>query len=1172
MKLPILLIASVAALLPACVQDRPARNGVFNENQYVRKDFLVRSGEDPGSDATPTTDPGWILKATVVQTSSPNPLGGDAVSIFPGMENGGALVRFRLTQNKLEMVDQRELADNASVGKTQEVLDAWPATHIDLKYRVNLDGENTNFYEENQEQPWQERQYVKVQFDKNDLSDVNVFGPYTTYGMNRCTDAAASTVTLVPDSFVVNTDSNYMTWTNEITVAVKWDDAACVESFGPMGDVAAAMGRNNVTFRVMYSLTRANPAPTYVPLEVAEKDPIHHKYGPIEYTKIQRDENSGMLAAKQLVMRFDPTKPIVWYFADGFPDQYKAVFTGPGGVAERTNKLFEAAGAAARLTFKDFNADLPENHDDRPPELVNGRQYGDARFNFVRWLSDKDTEDSFAGIAQFVTDPRTGETLSASINLNDFAIKDYYVQRLDFYLQTVGASAGINGSTEWPDLCPDGTLPACLSTKDDSPVPCDANHTPRCKYSDSGAPGVVGTCTDGVSAPIVDATVANVHNASSPVFGKMQEYLQKPLATNGPLGPKDFLQVQDPDFLKAYFALLPYYIYADPAMNAFVTPEGQGGVNGPGEMWKMLEQEAQFHKIAGDIDHGLTPFAAAGADGLKQATAFANQWRQLTLNHQALPNRLHKARPHLMKDAPESFTFERMMAKDARHCVGGKWETKAQWTDGLIQSYWSQVMWHEFGHVMGLEHNFMGSVDANNFLKDKTSGKVGLYSSSVMEYNAGPDRVFWTPDWAPYDAGAIAWIYANDKAKGTAGDAISGQASATAPWKDPMGFASDGKETQFLFCSHQHLAFTPLCRMGDAGTTPSEIIANDLDKYEWQYQWNNFRTYRKFWNVSAYANIPGSLIDDSRRFIPMWWFDWDTADLTDSLRRQGFKNPDPNGSDVDYYIQLTNKFNAEMSRANMMVAAFHKAVIQQTSGERPFTTTYDKFYGDVTQQGIILDKLFAMQSWVALWPTGNIYDQNQAGSYLSSYEGYGDGSFNTLAEDVVTSMVGGQYDVYTYFRPLAVAQFAQDTHDPYFGGNVQIRDWIGGHVFNRQQDFLDFFRGLAVEHSFDYDNCDTLADCQYDPQLPQKSQTDIYHSDTFNEFIGPDLRRWTWAYIASRNQWIAVDRDRNIASYLIIRDYNQDLVNQQDDGNFPGGAYGYELELKYFLDAFTQYN
>jgi hypothetical protein len=82
----------------------------------------------------------------------------------------------------------------------------------------------------------------------------------------------------------------------------------------------------------------------------------------------------------------------------------------------------------------------------------------------------------------------------------------------------------------------------------------------------------------------------------------------------------------------------------------------------------------------------------------------------------------------------------------------------------------------------------------------------------------------------------------------------------------------------------------------------------------------------------------------------------------------------------------------------------------------------------------------------------------------------------------------------------------------------------------------------------------------------------VHHSDGFNEFAGPDGRRWIWAYVPSRNQWIAVDRDRNIASYLIVRDYTQDVINQQDDGNYPGAAFDYELEMKYLLDAFTYYN
>ncbi len=1122
---------ALCLLLPmavGCVTNRPARNGVFNENQYLKKSFLIR----PGAGGA---DPGWFMKATITETSTPNPLGGDAVSLFSGLENGGALVRFRSTSDKLEMINLHEIS-SATEGKTEEVLDSWPVTNVDLKFRVNLDGEITNFYEENQELDWQVRQYVKLTFDKNDGSDAGVFGPYTTSGLERCTDLGNATSTLVPGSFLVDEQNDYLQWQIEVSVALKWDDAACVDAFGPMGIAASKIGRTHTTFRILYSMMRAKANPTYTPLEIAEKDPIHHKYGPITYLSVARDPNSGMMAGRELVMRFDPKKSKnTWYFAKGFPDQYKAVFAGPGGVAEGTNKLLDAGGAAMRVEFKNFD----------DGGII--RQYGDVRYNFVRWLSDKDSQDSFAGIAQFVTDPRTGETLSASINLNDFAIKDYYVQRIDFYLKSIGASLDINSPNPWPD------------------------------------PAAGAECKDGDTVPIVDAKVVLNHNGNSSLFAKMQEYLQKPVATFGKLGPQDFVPHQDEDFYRAWYALLPYWVYADPEYNNYVIPEGQGGVYGPSAMWKSIEQEAEFHTVAAKIDRGEVPIdGMTGANGLAQTGAFLSHFKALTENHRELDNIKQRAFSRLRKDPPTAFSFIEMMKKDARHCVqdtktkAWRWETKEEWTNTLISSYWSQVMWHEFGHTMGLEHNFMASVDRDNFPHYKDSNgndHVGLFASSVMEYNAAPDRVFWQAGWAPYDQGAIAWIYANDKPNGSGSTSISGQATATAPWKDPYGFATDAqgnsKEKQFLYCSHQHLRYTPLCRMGDSGTTPSEIFANDIDKYEWQYQWNNFRVYRKFWDDHAYADLPAGIIGDSRRFLSMWIFDMFPSELVDSLRRIGITNPDTKGSDVDYYDQLANKFNKEMSTASQLMAAYHKAIIQQSSGERPYRTTYDKYYGDVTQQGIILDKLFAMQSFVGLWPTDN-YDVNQAGSWFSSYSDTPDGSYQSVAEDAIASMIGGQYEAYPYFVPLAVAQFAQDTHDPAFGGRVEIRDWIGGYVFNRQVDFLDFFRGIAVKDN--YPNCDTLANCDYNPQSPRTDAADVHHSDGFNEFLGPDNKRYAWAYIPSRNQWLVVDRDRNIASYLVVRAYNQDVVNQQDDGNFPGGAYGYELQMKYTLDAFTYYN
>ena len=60
-------LAIGAGAAVGCVSDRPSRNGVYNENQYLRKSFLV-SGDG-------SADPGWFLQATITKASTPNPLG-----------------------------------------------------------------------------------------------------------------------------------------------------------------------------------------------------------------------------------------------------------------------------------------------------------------------------------------------------------------------------------------------------------------------------------------------------------------------------------------------------------------------------------------------------------------------------------------------------------------------------------------------------------------------------------------------------------------------------------------------------------------------------------------------------------------------------------------------------------------------------------------------------------------------------------------------------------------------------------------------------------------------------------------------------------------------------------------------------------------------------------------
>src|ERR1700721_3043549 len=84
----VLLVVGVTS--SACVADRPSRNGVFNENQYLRKDFLIE-GTDINGIAV-GNDPGWIERATVTETSTPNLLG-STIGVWPGLEGEGILAR-----------------------------------------------------------------------------------------------------------------------------------------------------------------------------------------------------------------------------------------------------------------------------------------------------------------------------------------------------------------------------------------------------------------------------------------------------------------------------------------------------------------------------------------------------------------------------------------------------------------------------------------------------------------------------------------------------------------------------------------------------------------------------------------------------------------------------------------------------------------------------------------------------------------------------------------------------------------------------------------------------------------------------------------------------------------------------------------------------------------------
>jgi hypothetical protein len=402
-----------------------------------------------------------------------------------------------------------------------------------------------------------------------------------------------------------------------------------------------------------------------------------------------------------------------------------------------------------------------------------------------------------------------------------------------------------------------------------------------------------------------------------------------------------------------------------------------------------------------------------------------------------------------------------------------------------------------------------------------------------------------------------------------------------------------GSEIQYLYCTNENEKYSPFCYEKDIGTTPAEIIAAQIDAYEWQYLWTNYPQYHQYTSYANYADVPSKLFTDGRRFLSTWAFDWSQGELADNFRRLGV-TPPTGAPSLTYYNDLGAQFNQDISVANQLYAAASQGVINQSSGERPFVTAYDSYFGDTTQQGIAIDKILSLQAFTALWPIQN-YDQNQAaGLYQSAFSFQADPTYEAVAEASTLAMIGGSYDMFAYSKALGVQQFATATNsvdyqDQLTGGRPEMKDWIGGYVFTRLDDFLNFFRLLAVENNtLQADGTPlcgqtvtgtgktavttpntTVASCTYDPtiQATPESPAQAFHSNPYNQFQGPDYRRWIWVYLQDVNKWIVADQDRNVATFIMMYNYTSDVLVLQDDGNI-GNPYGTELPLKYMLNYY----
>jgi hypothetical protein len=1057
----------------SCVLDRPMRTSVFNENVYLDKDFLTR--ENPNN--PDVDDFGWLELPTVTAVSTPNVLGD---WLFPGLEGiGPNYVKFVFTQDTLHMVNAVELMEGDYPDVLPNTLTVWPGEHVDIQLRQNVDGEKTNWLEENKERPWENRQHFRVDFQKSPLNDIHTFAWYYDYYVSQC--AEVQNVSLVPGSYeYVDTVARESNMCDDVTgdCAVDWEKGDYmawtvratlkIDPLGPCFDLMSyTMNVFTVDVDIKYSFWRMPAEPEgqeYVSREIKEKDNYRKRFGIFDALQVYNDPETLLTGATFQMGRFNTRKPEqVYYFAPGYPDKYKDLFH---QIGEDTNELMELSDAELRFRF----AEHDEDNIKRTP--------GDLRYSFVDMHRNQYTTFGLLGYGPPHIHPLTGETIGGVVNLYDFGFTYYTFLVRDFLQLTSDAF----------------------------------------DYLEEGGDPLPEPCTPGETRPVIEETVKQ-ELQNTTLYTKMVDYLGQE--------PEEWVPDHPDSWYEYYHMLLNDYRFAVPWWNLFVYEPAQ---DRSARIDGMRAIDKEWRSQLDMINHGENPVGIddATAPGyIESALDHIHSFRDGMANNYRMQMEKEIAMGQKCIDVVDGPSLLAAVPDASRMCKeDGTWETFDEWEDRIITGIVYQGGVHEFGHNMGLRHNFYGSVDEVNFTEGAPSSSVMDYVNHIAE--AGAPHTWWN-----YDRAAIIYSHRYDTQEEVKAETDPEIYTMLHPEDPGMTGETTNPELQYLYCTDEHRYFSPLCQAFDLGVTPSEIVSDTIIRYDWYYRIRNFRSYRQFWDTWYYYNNVLNYIFPLRRFLEMWTLDWDYTSVESDLRMYGVEG------DYFFFDNITDEFDKEWGQANRLAANFMQAILQQSTGERSYATTFDSFYGDVTRMGIINDKYYAMLTFLGLWPVDS-YNQDVY-AYLAYYEyNWGNAQLYSDSLNILDSMLGGQYDVYPWFLPLAVLVFAEDSHSINFGDQSK-KEWIGFRTFDRIDTMVEYF-GL-------------------DPRDEALGPLDDGHQ----VFHDVDGNQWIYVFLPDRNQHVCVPYDKSPASYKLVWDYNEAV-------NIDRADYVVTYELKYWIDYYQYFN
>ncbi|MCP4599476.1 MAG: hypothetical protein GY847_02885 [Proteobacteria bacterium] len=1119
-------IARIAAVviagifISACVTHRDTRTEIYNENTYLNKDFLTR----PNPNHTPTEgeaeDYGWLMGLSVTAVSVPAPIG----DFFPGLQADIKYVQFRFSQNSMQiedaitpgpystdpeddnLPDPREAQDLAP-----RILQEYDGAHVDIQLRQNLDGEITNFVEEFKERDWRDRQFFKAELDNGAFTEAERLYWYYNWAVSEA--MTLKSTSLVPGSLqyvdTVAHESNMCDGKGP-DCRVDWEKGDYIEwkvrnvfAVNLMYTQSLMNMRSDIdtqTIDFKYSLWRRPDPPSgseYVARPIAEKDKYRRKFGIWDYTIRQyQDPETGLPGATMFLSRYNPRMPMDFYLVD-VPKEY----TDPNAdyenksaydmVAELSNNVFEEAGdnVSARIGFHSQNeGGIP-------------REFGDIRYSFVVWHNNEFTGIWWLGYGPSWIDPRTGEIINATLNFNNFKGLHYYTYLVRDLLAESSSAFDEGGQS----------------------------------------------CTAGERRPIdYDGAVKEkLHNTT--IYKKLKSYMDEE-------EPQNWVMEHDEQWYDHYHMLLNDLRFFYPPYQTFVA-HGRESIADTmhDKREELMRADNEFWEIAESLDSASPPWGMddlSSPTGMDALVKYINRTKDSMKTHQEFQHdRQIAAGMHAidMMEGPLLLTSVEDITQKCKS--NGQWQTFEEWEDEIRWRIAVQISIHELGHNIGQYHNFYGSMDHLHY--QPCTGCVGRdkgSSSSVMDYVHHFSEVGADLGYYPYDRATLIYGYRYDSQEAVDNEVDSAIISLLHPeWKEGKPDGEMDMSKSMLYANDYFRPMSPLVDTFDLGATPSQIVYNHIQHYDFMYKYTNFRAWRKYWETWNYPNRAFSATFPLRRFLELWALDFNRVDLENDLRILGVDE------DVHFFDNLADEFNKEMGQATRLAMNFFRAILTQSSSERSYETTYDLYFGDVTRIGIIYDKLYAMFSFLGLWEA-SMYNPDLY-ALLAYYEGnWGSAQAYSDSLDTLTVMLGGTYDVYPWFLPNAVMLFAQDSHNISFSDETK-KEWIGMRAFDRAQDMLDYF-GFDPRTQCVFPDGAIEDDCKEAALGPGDDGHQMFHDK--------DGSSWTYVFLFDRNQHLCANVDMSPIAYKMIWDYNEDInINRYESAS--------TYTIKYFLDFYKYF-